>query len=149
MKIKISSALQLGAHFKSLRRAKGWSQNDLGKRLGITQSRIAQIESNPESISVDKLIQILHVLDAGLLLEVERNKSFATNLLSPLGKQKMEPTIAMNSSFDKKIKIVKEASVHPNTSRASNKSTSAYRDSDSGRFVMKASAVKAPKTTKW
>lgn len=69
MKLKISAADQLSTQFKSLRKAKGWSQSELGKRLGLKQARIAQIEGDPGSISVDKLLQILHVLGADLYVE--------------------------------------------------------------------------------
>jgi len=73
MKLKISAAEQLSTHFKSLRKAKGWSQSDLGKRLGLKQARVAQIEGDPGSISVDKLLQILHALGADLLVEAAQD----------------------------------------------------------------------------
>lgn len=69
MTFTITSATQLSTHFKSLRKAKGWSQADLGLKLGIGQARVAQIESDPGSISVDKLLQILHLLDAKLVID--------------------------------------------------------------------------------
>ena len=75
MKIKISSSMQLTTHFRSLRRSKGWTQADLGRRIGVTQSRIAQIESDPSLISVDQLIQILHVLDANLMIDLNHNSA--------------------------------------------------------------------------
>ncbi|KAF3999829.1 helix-turn-helix domain-containing protein [Glaciimonas immobilis] len=71
MMLTLTSAAQLSTHFKSLRRAKGWSQADLGDKLGIGQSRVAQIEGEPGSISVDKLLQILHLLDAKLGIETD------------------------------------------------------------------------------
>jgi HTH-type transcriptional regulator / antitoxin HipB len=69
MKLTIASSAQLSTHFKSLRRAKGWSQADLGRKLGIGQARVAQIENDPGSISVDKLLQIVHILDAKLVVD--------------------------------------------------------------------------------
>lgn len=69
MEIAIASTSQLSVHLKSLRKAKGWSQADLGQRLGIGQARVAQIERTPGSISVEKLLQILHILDATLVLD--------------------------------------------------------------------------------
>lgn len=69
MKLKISTAEQLSTHFKSLRKAKGWSQADLGKRIGLKQARVAQIEGDPGSISVDKLFQVLHALEADFVIE--------------------------------------------------------------------------------
>lgn len=75
MKPTIASAAQFSTHFKSLRKAKGWSQSYLGQKLGIGQARVAQIENDPGSISVDKLLQILHVLDAKLVLDAEIGSS--------------------------------------------------------------------------
>jgi HTH-type transcriptional regulator/antitoxin HipB len=71
MKLTVSSSAQLSTHFKSLRRAKGWSQADLGQKLGLGQARIAQIEGDPGAISVDKFLQILHLLDAKLVIETQ------------------------------------------------------------------------------
>jgi len=66
----IQTAAQLSTHLKSLRSAKGLSQKELGKLLGLGQVRIANIESNPGAISVDQLIKILHLLDTRLTLEL-------------------------------------------------------------------------------
>ena len=71
MKIKISTAGQLSTHFKSLRKAKGWSQADLGKRIGLKQARVAQIEGDPGAISVDKLLQVLQALEADFVIETQ------------------------------------------------------------------------------
>jgi HTH-type transcriptional regulator/antitoxin HipB len=71
MKLAITSSAQLSTHFKSLRKAKGWSQADLGRKLGVGQARVAQIESDPGSISVDKLLQILNSLDAKLVVDAQ------------------------------------------------------------------------------
>ena len=148
MKIKISSPLQLGTHFKSLRRAKDWSQSDLGKKLGISQSRVAQIESNPELISVDKLIQILHILDAGLFLEIEK----ATKTEFPVSSQinpKMNNISKVNSLGNQHVRIVKQLPAKSVVLKPSSQQTKNYRKSDSGRFVGKSDIPKNNKTTKW
>ena len=48
----------------------GWSQADLGKKLGLGQARVAQIEGDPGSINVDRLLQILHLLESKLVIEL-------------------------------------------------------------------------------
>lgn len=73
MKIKISTSEQLSTQFKSLRKAKGWSQAELGKNIGLKQARVAQIEGDPGSISVDKLLQVLHAIGANLLIETDES----------------------------------------------------------------------------
>lgn len=59
---------QLSVHLKSLRKARGWTQAQLGERIGVKQVRVADIERNPGSVSVDQLIQVLHALGARLQL---------------------------------------------------------------------------------
>lgn len=57
---------QLGPAFRSLRRAKGWSQAELGERVGLSQERISAIERRPEKVQFDQLLIILMALDAEL-----------------------------------------------------------------------------------
>lgn len=90
MKITVTSAAQLSTHIKSLRRAKGWSQTDLGQKLGIGQARVAQIEGEPGSISVDKLLQIFHLLDTKLSIEADLGSERA-KLVSESFAKKPEP----------------------------------------------------------
>ncbi len=71
MKLTVTTSTQLSTQFKSLRKAKGWSQADLGRQLGIGQARVAQIERDPGAISVDKFFQILHLLDTRLILDAQ------------------------------------------------------------------------------
>ena len=71
MKIKLTSASQLKTHLKSLRKTKGWSQHMLAERLGLSQSRIVQIEKNPELVSFDQLMHLFNILGASLMLEKE------------------------------------------------------------------------------
>ena len=71
MNIKLTSGSQLKTHLKSLRKAKGWSQQMLGEKLGLSQSRIVQIEKNPELVSFDQLIHLFSILGASLMVETE------------------------------------------------------------------------------
>lgn len=71
MKIKLSSGLQLKTHLKSLRKARGWSQQMLAEKLGLSQSRIVQIEKNPELVSFDQLIHLFNTLGASLIVETD------------------------------------------------------------------------------
>ena len=64
----IQSPSQLSVHIKSLRKARGLTQTALGERIGVKQVRMADIENNPASVSLDQLLQVLHALDARLLL---------------------------------------------------------------------------------
>jgi HTH-type transcriptional regulator / antitoxin HipB len=59
---------QLSVHLKSLRKAAGLTQAQLGARLGVGQVRIAEIEKDPGAISVQQLMQLLGALGSGLAL---------------------------------------------------------------------------------
>ncbi|MDZ7857276.1 helix-turn-helix transcriptional regulator [Sphaerotilus sp.] len=59
---------QLTHHLRALRLAKGWSQAELGQRLGVGQSRVARIERDPTAISVEQLWRVLAVLDVQVVL---------------------------------------------------------------------------------
>ena len=66
--LPLQTAEQLSAHLKSLRQARGLTQAALGQRIGVKQVRVAEIEGDPGAISVQQLIEILHAMDARLLL---------------------------------------------------------------------------------
>lgn len=68
MNLPLASATQLSAHLKSLRKAQGLTQAQLGARIGVKQTRIADIERNPGAIAVDQLLQVLHSLGARIEL---------------------------------------------------------------------------------
>lgn len=67
---------QLASHLRALRRAKGWSQKELGERLGVGQSRITRIERNPLLVNFQQLQDYLTALGVQLVLrtpeELER-----------------------------------------------------------------------------
>ena len=59
---------QMSVHIKSLRKMRGLTQTALGQRIGVKQVRVADIENDPGSVSLDQLLKVLHALDARLLL---------------------------------------------------------------------------------
>lgn len=68
MDYTIQTPAQLATHLRALRKAKGLSQAQLGELLGVDQTRIARIERNPTSISVEQLLKILTTLGVRLVL---------------------------------------------------------------------------------
>ncbi len=73
MPFLIQTPSQLAAHLRAMRTAKGWSQKQLGARLGLSQARIARIENDPLNISVGQLLKVLGVLDAKMSVTVDAN----------------------------------------------------------------------------
>lgn len=54
---------QLGPRLKQLRKAKGWSQSELGNRIGLSQERVSAVENHPEKVTFDQILTFLMALD--------------------------------------------------------------------------------------
>ena len=59
---------QLSMHLRSIRKARGLTQAQLGERLGLNQARIGKIERDPANVSTGQLLDILAVLGVRVLL---------------------------------------------------------------------------------
>lgn len=68
MDFRIQTPAQLTHHLRALRKARGFSQADLGALMGLSQSRIARMEKSPTHISVDALLLLLSALQSEMLL---------------------------------------------------------------------------------
>ena len=76
----LHSPAQLSAHLKSLRKLRGLTQAQLARRLGIRQSRLADIENHPETVSSAQLLDLLAALGVEVLLRLKpTDKSRATS----------------------------------------------------------------------
>lgn len=58
----VKTSPQLAAHLRSLRKSRSLTQAQLGAIIGVDQTRIAKIERNPGSVSVDQLLLLLTAL---------------------------------------------------------------------------------------
>ena len=67
--VSVRAAGQLGPALKALRQAQGWSQTELGRRVGLSQERISTIERQPERMTVGQLLTVLMALQAQLRVE--------------------------------------------------------------------------------
>ena len=65
----VRAAGQLGPALKLLRQAQGWSQTELGRRVGLSQERISAIERAPERVTLGQLLTVLMALDAQFRVE--------------------------------------------------------------------------------
>ena len=59
---------QLGHLLLTARRAKKLTQADLAARVGVSQGRISQMETQPETITAQQLLLLTSVLDLELSL---------------------------------------------------------------------------------
>ena len=64
--VQLSS--QLKQLLKSLRKSRQLTQAELARRLGVVQSRIADIERDPGAVSVEQLLQVLAMLGAQVVV---------------------------------------------------------------------------------
>ena len=68
MDYPIQSPGQLSAHLRSLRKARGLNQVQLGAVLGVGQARIARIERDPAAVSVEQFLDLLGALGVQMVL---------------------------------------------------------------------------------
>lgn len=68
MNFPLATVAQFTDHLRALRKARGMTQADLGRLIGVGQSRIADIERDPGSVSVSQMHQILSALGGQMLL---------------------------------------------------------------------------------
>ena len=68
MDFPLRFADQLQQHIRALRKARNLTRAQLAHKLGVGQSRIADIEANPSAVSVERLFKVLAALDAQLVL---------------------------------------------------------------------------------
>lgn len=71
MDYPIHFAEQLSQHLKAFRKTRGLTQAQLAMHLGLTQSRIADIETNPGKVSLENLLKVLAALEVRVLLRDE------------------------------------------------------------------------------
>ena len=64
--VQLSSQLQ--QLLKSLRKSRAMTQAELAQRLGVVQSRVADIERDPGAVSVEQLLQVLAMLGAQMVV---------------------------------------------------------------------------------
>lgn len=68
MDFPLATVAQFTDHLRALRKVRGMTQTDLGRLIGVSQSRIADIERDPGSVSVTQMHQILSALGGQMIL---------------------------------------------------------------------------------
>lgn len=72
--IPLQTPAQLSDHLRSFRKARRLTQAQLGRLVGLDQSRVARIEHNPDRVSVGTLLQLLSALRVRVLLEPQADQ---------------------------------------------------------------------------
>ena len=74
--VQLSSQLQ--QLLKSLRKSRQLTQAELAQRLGVVQSRVADIERDPGTVSVEQMLQVLAMLGAQIVVRETATEPSAT-----------------------------------------------------------------------
>lgn len=64
----IKTAKQLGAHLTGRRKQLELSQTDVASRLSLSQNRLSELETRPETLTVEQLLALLNVLGIEMVL---------------------------------------------------------------------------------
>ena len=64
----IKTSTQLGAHLTGRRKQLKLSQTDVAQRLSLSQNRLSELESRPETLTVEQLLALLNVLGLEMTL---------------------------------------------------------------------------------
>ena len=62
----ITTATQLGRNLVARRKALQLSQKQLSRQLGISQNRLSELESHPETLTLERLLVLLNLLNLEL-----------------------------------------------------------------------------------
>ena len=69
MNYPLSTPTQARAVLRGLRKARGLTQAEAGRLLGVSQKRIARIEADPGRIAFDQLVQLIALLGGRIVVE--------------------------------------------------------------------------------
>lgn len=82
MPYPINTSAQARAVLRALRQARGLSQVQVGQLLGVSQKRVARIESAPDRTSFDQITKLVALLGGRVVIEDA----------DPVARQKPKPT---------------------------------------------------------
>jgi HTH-type transcriptional regulator/antitoxin HipB len=68
----ITHPKQVGASLQARRKALGLTQAQVAERLGLSQNRLSELETRPETFTLEQLLAVLNVLGLDLALGERR-----------------------------------------------------------------------------
>jgi transcriptional regulator with XRE-family HTH domain len=73
---QLQTPTQIKSLLEDLRKNAGYTQEDVGGLLGITQQAYQKIERMPERVSIERIMQILRLFNAELAVQVNVDPEF-------------------------------------------------------------------------
>lgn len=95
MNVPVSTPAQLQAILRAMRTSRGLSQDALGRKIGVSQRRIAAIEAAPGRASFDQLSKIIAILGGQLSIG-----ELTTDTAQPSPKQKVAKKTSRSEKAD-------------------------------------------------
>lgn len=74
---RISTTEQVADILRQRRKAKRLSQTEVAFKLGVSQARVSALESNPATLTLDRLIALANLLDLEIVLK-DRSRKLTT-----------------------------------------------------------------------
>ncbi|MFK8286761.1 helix-turn-helix transcriptional regulator [Capnocytophaga canimorsus] len=92
---------------RKIRESKGYKQEFVADQLNITQRTYSNIESGKTQLTVERLIEIVRILDTSLpeIFEYEGNKILNNNFNDTSTKNKGGNLICKNEDFEEQKKL--------------------------------------------
>lgn len=69
MNYPIDTHARARAVLRALRQARGLSQSEVGRLLGVNQKRVARIEASPDRTSLDQIAKLVALLGGRVVIE--------------------------------------------------------------------------------
>lgn len=67
----VVSSMALGVALRELRKKKGLTQAELGRRVGLDQKKVSLMENGNPNMRLDSLFRLLAALDCGMVLQAK------------------------------------------------------------------------------
>jgi len=74
----IVNANQVGASLAARRKSLKLSQKDVAARLGLSQNRLSELESRPQTLTLEQLLALLNVL--GLEMRIDERSTIKSKV---------------------------------------------------------------------
>ena len=101
---------RIGERIRQVRKARGWSQDILAKKCGISMSFLGHIERGTRIMSIETFVNICKALDTGadeLLFGVAGTSESVLELWEPSLKAKKQAGTGESDSYSMYVRIMK------------------------------------------